>query len=73
MINNKDLKEVIMLIAYREGLSQGDILDKYNAAYNKNLTKQSFSRSLKENSLKYEMVFDILDAIGYTIEIKKKI
>ena len=33
MINNKDIKEVIMLIAYREGLSQGDILDKYNAVY----------------------------------------
>ena len=53
MINNKDIKEVLMIISHREGLNQGDILDIYNRTYNKNITKQSFSRSLKDNTMKY--------------------
>ena len=73
MINNKDIKEVLMIISHREGLKQGDILDIYNRTYNKNITKQSFSRSLKDNTMKHITFLEVLESIGYEIEIKKKI
>lgn len=71
--NSSDFKAILINILYKEGLKQQDILEIYNKKYNKNISKQAFSIMLKRNSIKYNVVFDMLDSIGYTIEIKKKL
>lgn len=71
--NNKDVKEMLLLIMHKEGITQQDIINKYNAKYNKELTKQSFSRILNNNTFKYTVLIDILDSIGYCVQVKKKL
>lgn len=73
MYNNKDIKEVLLLIAHREGLTFQNIIDMYNKKYDKNMSKQTFSKMFTNATVKYPVLWDILDSIGYTIEIKKKL
>jgi hypothetical protein len=69
----KDIKEIFLMICYKEGLSMTDITNIYNKKYNDNMQPQVFRRMVNNNNIKYNMLCSILDAIGYTIEIKKKI
>lgn len=50
-----------------------DITHIYNKKYNDNMQPQVFRRMVNNNNIKYNMLCSILDAIGYTIEIKKGI
>ena len=72
-INNKDVKEMLLLIGHKEGLSQQDILNAYNKQHNKNMSKASFSQMINRNTFKYNILVDVLESIGYCIEIKKKL
>lgn len=69
----KDIKEIFLMICYKEGLSMTDITNIYNKKYNDNMQPQVFRRMINNNNIKFNMLVDVLDAIGYTIEIKKKI
>lgn len=73
MNNVKDIKKAIIDICYHEGITRRDLIAAYNKKYNKNLLEQTFTKTLSNNNIKFNMLVDMLDAIGYTIEIKKKI
>lgn len=62
-----------MDIGYEEGLTRNDIASAYNKKYNKTLQASVLSRTLSKNNMKFNQLYEILDSIGYTIEIKKKI
>ena len=72
-MQEKDVKKIIMDICYQEGITRRDILAAYNKNQDKELQEASFNRMVNTNSIKYKNLFDILNAIGYTIEIKKKL
>lgn len=70
---NKNIKDIFMDIENKEGYTETDILNMYNLKHKKSITKQSFNRTLNNNNIKYNMLIDILDSIGYCVEIKKKL
>ena len=69
----KRYKEVIIDICYQEGITRRDLIAVYNKKYNKNLLEQTFTKTLSNNNIKFNMLVDLLDSIGYTIDIRKKI
>ena len=62
-----DIKKVFIDICYQNGISRRHILE----CYNKEIQEASFNRMINNNNIKFNMLVDVLDAIGYTIEIKK--
>lgn len=56
----------------REGLTLTMAIEKMNKKYNKKQTLQNISNKLQNNTIKFNEVFELLDAIGYKIEIKRK-
>ena len=68
-----DLKKVIIDICYQEGITRRDLIAVYNKKYNKNLLEQTFTKTLSNNNIKFNMLVDLLDSIGYTIDIRKKL
>lgn len=68
-----DIKEELKKIEEKEGLSEIDILNLYNLKTKQNITRQSFNRTINNNAIKLTMFIDVLEAIGYTVEIKKKL
>lgn len=68
----KDIKKVIIDICYQEGITRRDLIAVYNKKYNKNLLEQTFTKTLS-NNIKFNMLVDLLDSIGYTIDIRKKL
>lgn len=76
MENVKDIKKVIIDICYQEGITRRDLIAVYNKKYNKNLLEQTFTKTLSNNNInniKFNMLVDLLDSIGYTIDIRKKL
>ena len=71
--NVKDIKKVIIDICYQEGITRRDLIAVYNKKYNKNLLEQTFTKTLSNNNIKFNMLVDLLDSIGYTIDIRKKL
>ena len=69
----KTLKEEFFHICEREGLKKIDIVNAYNKKYNQDMQPTNFYKSINNNVTKYNMLCNILDSIGYTIEIKKKL
>lgn len=67
-----DIKKVFIDICYQNGISRRHILECYNKKYNKEIQEASFNRMINNNNIKFNMLVDVLDAIGYTIEIKKR-
>lgn len=69
----KDIKEIFIMICYKEGLSMTDITNLYNKKYNDNMQAQVFRRMINNNNIKYNMLCNVLDSVGYTIDIRKKL
>ncbi|WP_278489886.1 hypothetical protein [Megamonas funiformis] len=67
----KDIKEIFIMICYKEGLSMTDITNLYNKKYNDNMQAQVFRRMINNNNIKYNMLCNVLDSIGYSIDIIK--
>lgn len=67
-----NIKNEIKAAAMREGLTLTMAIEKMNKKYNKKQTLQNISNKLQNNTIKFNEVFELLDAIGYKIEIKRK-
>lgn len=48
-----------------------DITNLYNKKYNDNMQAQVFRRMINNNNIKYNMLCNVLDSIGYSIDIIK--
>lgn len=73
MENVTDIKKVIMDICYLDGLTRRQILAAYNKKYNKTVMESAFNKMINNNNVKFNTIVDILDSIGYKIDIKKKL
>ncbi len=67
-----DLLEHIKQLAASERYSLTSLAKAYNEKYNTNMTQQSFDRKIRTNALKYTEYIQILDLLGYTLDIRKK-
>lgn len=67
-----DIKREIQVLLLRQGLSMSKMTRNMQAKELSNLNIASLSRMLTNKTIKFEMVQNILDFLGYEIEIKKK-
>lgn len=67
-----DIKKEIQVILLRHGLSMRKMIQKINEANLTNTKIASFSRMLKDKTIKFELVQSILDYLGYEIVIREK-
>lgn len=67
-----DIKAEIKILLLRNGLSMRKMINRMNDLEITNVRVGSFSRMLKEKTIKFELVQQILDYLGYEIVIKKK-
>lgn len=68
-----DIRKVIIDICYQDGVTRRQILTAYNKKYNKTVQEASFNKMINNNNIKFNVLIDVLDSIGYKIDIKKKI
>ena len=73
MENVIDIRKVIIDICYQDGVTRRQILAAYNKKYNKTVQEASFNKMINNNNIKFNVLIDVLDSIGYKIDIKKKI
>lgn len=67
-----DIKEELQVLLLRNGLSMRKLINKMNDNGVSKIQVSSLSRMLKEKTIKFELVQQILDNLGYEIVIKKK-
>ena len=68
-----DIRKVIIDICYQDGVTRRQILAAYNKKYNKTVMEPAFNKMINNNNIKFNVLIDVLDSIGYKIDIKKKI
>ena len=49
-----------------------DALKAYNAKYNKDIKNPSFYKMINDETMKYSVLCNVLDAIGYEIVFRRK-
>lgn len=49
-----------------------DALKSYNAKYNKNIKNPSFYKMINDETMKYSVLCNVLDSIGYEIVFRRK-
>ncbi len=67
-----DIKEEIQILLLRNGLSMRKMIKKMNEQDLMQVKITSFSRMLNDKTIKFELVQQVLDFLGYEITIKKK-
>lgn len=67
-----DIKEEIQVLLLRNGLSMRKIIKRMNDTRLTKIQASSLSRMLKEKTIKFELIQQILDYLGYELIIKKK-
>lgn len=68
-----DFKKFIIDLCYNEGITRRQILNAYNTKYNKDMQEASFNRMINNGNIKLNILCDVMESIGYTVEIKKKL
>ena len=67
-----DIKEEIQVLLLRSGMSMSKMTRTMRERGLSNITVASLSRMLSTQSIKFKTVQEILDFLGYEIDIKKK-
>lgn len=67
-----DIKQEIQVILLRSGMSMSKLTRKLQSEGISNINIASLSRMLTTKTIKFETVQQILDYLGYEIDIKKK-
>ena len=72
MTENK-AQSILKAFFNSRGLTLKDVIDKYNEIHpDEQMSLQNFSNKLSRGSIRFSEVLDILDAIGYQINICEK-
>jgi len=67
-----DIKKEIKVLLVRENLSMRKLIDLMNEKNNTSDTVQNLSKKLTRGTIRFNEVEQIVDALGYNLEIKKK-
>lgn len=68
-----DIKEEIQVLLLRQGMSMSKMTRVMKAQGLSNINITSLSRMLTTKTIKFQTVQEILDFLGYEIDIKKKV
>lgn len=68
----KTVKEIIDKICYDKRLSQNQLRMIYNQAHGKDVKQQTFNRTINADNMKFNQLVELLDAVGYELELKEK-
>lgn len=66
-------KDELKGLIISQGFTMSQINDEINRRHGTNLSFQNFSNRFRKERFSYLEVLEILDIIGYMVEIKKKI
>lgn len=66
-------KDELKGLIISQGFTMSQINDEINRRHGTNLSFQNFSNRFRKESFSYLEVLEILDIVGYMVEIKKKI
>ena len=66
------LKDDLKALIIKSGWTMKQVVEELNKKYNRNTSVQNFSAKLKRESLKYTVVEEVLNIIGYSISWRKQ-
>ena len=67
-----NIKEEIQVLLLRNGLSMRKVIKTMNESGQIKIQVSSLSRMLKDKTIKFELIQQILDYLGYELIIRKK-
>ena len=65
-------KELVKLILTKEALTQKELVEMLNEKTDKKYTQGGLSRKLGQGTITYNEVANVIEVLGYDIELKKK-
>lgn len=66
------LKHKLNIVCANNDITLLDIMKAYNKAYDKSIKNPSFYKMINDETMKYKVLQDMLDAIGYEIVFRRK-
>lgn len=66
------LKHKLNIVCANNDITLLDIMKAYNKAYDKSIKNPSFYKMVNDETMKYKVLQDMLDAIGYEIVFRRK-
>ncbi len=72
MLETSDIKELIMVLLARKGLSMRKLVKKMNEAGYPEMTIGGFSKMLNTRSIKFTRVQEVLEFLGYGLKVVEK-
>lgn len=66
------LRHKLKVLCANNDITLLDIMNAYNKKYNKSIKNPSFYRMISDESMKYRMLEESLDSIGYEIVFRRK-
>lgn len=66
------LKHKLNIVCASNDITLLDIMKAYNKAYDKSIKNPSFYKMVNDETMKYKVLQDMLDSIGYEIVFRRK-
>lgn len=66
------LKRKLNIICASNDITLLDIMKTYNKTYDKSIKNPSFYKMVNDETMKYKVLQDMLDSIGYEIVFRRK-
>lgn len=66
------LKRKLNIICASNDITLLDIMKAYNKTYDKSIKNPSFYKMVNDETMKYKVLQDMLDSIGYEIVFRRK-
>lgn len=66
------LKHKLKVLCANNDITLLDIMKAYNKAYDKSIKNPSFYKMVNDETMKYKVLQDMLDSIGYEIVFRRK-
>ena len=66
------LKHKLNIVCANNDITLLDIMKAYNKAYDKSIKNPSFYKMINDETMKYKVLQDMLDSIGYEIVFRRK-
>lgn len=66
------LKHKLNIVCANNDITLLDIMKAYNKTYDKSIKNPSFYKMVNDETMKYKVLQDMLDSIGYEIVFRRK-
>lgn len=66
------LKHKLKVLCANNDITLLDVMRAYNKKYDKNMVSQTFYQMVNNDNMKYNLLSDMLDSIGYEVVFRRK-